>query len=137
MLDDYFSIEISPEGSIVTLPVLLDDFVPDLSQIPNFVMGLATEVNWEDEEGCFDTFCSELARFYSVHDSDEARYDTDQHKDPEEQGKLNSQGWKRMIEHGIFGCAKKMLKPPKTSCDDLTFVQVANLPDLYKVFERC
>ena len=30
MLDDYFSIEISPEGSIVTLPVLLDDFVPDV-----------------------------------------------------------------------------------------------------------
>ena len=137
MLDDYFSIEISPEGSIVTLPSLLEDFVPDLSQIPNFVMRLATEANWEEEEACFDTFCSELARFYSINESDDSRYDADQHRDYEERGKFSSQAWKRMIEHGIYDTARKVLRPPKSSCDDLTFVQVANLPDLYKVFERC
>jgi DNA mismatch repair protein Mlh1 C-terminus len=29
------------------------------------------------------------------------------------------------------------LIPPKICSEDMTFIQVANLPDLYKVFERC
>ena len=31
-----------------------------------YVMRLATEVNWTDEEECFRTFCEETAKFYAV-----------------------------------------------------------------------
>ena len=33
--------------------------------LPLFLLHLATRVNWEDEEGCFETIALELAEFYS------------------------------------------------------------------------
>lgn len=56
MLDDYFSMEINDKGELVSLPQLMDDFVPYFGSMPSFVMRLATEVNWIEEEACFDTF---------------------------------------------------------------------------------
>ena len=41
------------------------------------------------------------------------------------------------IEHVIYPALKSTLLPPKRMADDATFLQIANLPDLYKVFERC
>ena len=40
-------------------------------------------------------------------------------------------------EHLIYSAAKQFLIPPKICSKDMTFVMAANLPDLYKVFERC
>ena len=45
MLLDYFSLEIDKEGHILTLPQLLDGYVPNLNGLPMFVLRLATEVN--------------------------------------------------------------------------------------------
>ncbi len=59
MLDDYFSMEISDDPpSIRTLPMLAgkEDFVPRLEDMPLFVLRLATEVAWHEEEACFHTF---------------------------------------------------------------------------------
>ena len=113
MLDDYFSLEISGDGRLVSLPMVFDDHVPSFSALPGckshfrnkqyeeislfknydfdvqtsmcfestsastevlhvninlqvYVMRLATEVNWTDEEECFRTFCEETAKFYAV-----------------------------------------------------------------------
>ena len=56
MLDDYFSLEIDGEGNLATLPQVGDpDYVPHLASLHLFVMRLATEVNWNEEEACFDT----------------------------------------------------------------------------------
>ena len=44
MLLDYFSLEIDNEGCILTLPLLLDGYVPNLNGLPMFVLRLATEV---------------------------------------------------------------------------------------------
>ena len=38
MLDDYFSLEISGDGRILTLPLLLDKFVPCLDGLPAFIL---------------------------------------------------------------------------------------------------
>ena len=46
-------------------------------------------------------------------------------------------GWKWVIEHLIYAGFKKYLLPPQHFAQDTTFLQLANLPDLYKVFERC
>ena len=42
-------------------------YIPDLNQLPMFVLRVATNVDWEEEESCFDTFSKELALFYRVH----------------------------------------------------------------------
>lgn len=44
MLADYFSLEVDKEGNLKSLPLLLDDYVPNLSGLPMFVLRLATEV---------------------------------------------------------------------------------------------
>ena len=45
MLEDYFSMKIDENGSLVSLPVLLDLFTPDLDRLPMFILRLATEVS--------------------------------------------------------------------------------------------
>ena len=44
MLADYFSLEIDADGNLKSLPMLLDDYVPNLNGLPMFVLRLATEV---------------------------------------------------------------------------------------------
>lgn len=66
MLDDYFSMEIDDGGNLVTIPQLVDDYVPYLNGLPTFIMRLATEVNWEDEEKCFNSFSRYVNRSSSV-----------------------------------------------------------------------
>ena len=40
------------------------------------------------------------------------------------------------IQHVLFPAMRKYLVPPKALLDR-DVVQIANLPDLYRVFERC
>ena len=96
-------------------------------------MRLATEVNWEEEEACFDTLAKETAKFYAIKSDKFSRYDAKQHED---ESNLDST-WKHTVEHIVYPERKKKLSPPKKLAENMTFVQVANLPDLYKVFERC
>ena len=47
MLLDYFSLEIDSEGNLLTLPLLLDSYVPNLNGLPMFILRLATEVSYQ------------------------------------------------------------------------------------------
>ena len=133
MLDDYFSIEIDDDGNLCTVPLLLPDYVPFFGKLPMFLVRLCTEVNWDSEMECLAGVAKEVARFYSISKDGESYYDVDQHR---RQGGGDDR-WKRVIEHNLYPTMKKILKIPKTCLEDNTFTQVANLPDLYKVFERC
>ena len=139
MLDDYFSLELDQESeTLITLPLLLNNFVPFLTALPTFILRIATEVIWDDEISCFQSFASELAKFYAVaKDGIVARYDTKQHEEDSGDEDEDTDRWKEVVEQIVMPACKKMLWPPKTCTDDMTLVQVANLPDLYKVFERC
>ncbi len=88
-------------------------------------------MDWTAEQECFESFLRELAFLYvpepllpgaDADDSDEAR-----------------EGEKAMlwqIQHVLFPAMARYLVPPKTLLDR-DVVQVADLPDLYRVFERC
>ncbi len=67
----------------------------------------------------------ELARFYALKPDGKSNDEKD--KD----------SWKRQVEEVVFDLGKKWLRPPKAMAGDMTFAKVADLPDLYKVFERC
>ena len=62
MLDDYFSLEIDEEGNLLSIPQLLDGYIPYFGGLPVFILRLATEVDWDEEETCFDNVAQELAR---------------------------------------------------------------------------
>lgn len=57
MLLDYFSLEIDKEGCLLTLPLLLDGYIPNLNGLPMFVLRLATEVT------SFSTHYANICRF--------------------------------------------------------------------------
>mgnify|MGYP002051160082 CR=1 FL=1 len=71
--------------------------------------------------------------FFQISDSS---YDVHQHEVEEENDQTKSR-WKKVMEHTVFPAIKKYLKPPKECADNRTFNMVADLPELYKVFERC
>ncbi|KAJ8334573.1 hypothetical protein SKAU_G00402120 [Synaphobranchus kaupii] len=136
MLEDYFSVEIDQEGNLTGLPLLLDNYIPPMEGLPMFILRLATEVNWDNEKDCFRDFSQECSTFYSIR----KRYTVEeapgaQHS-VEEPGSSGS-SWRWNVEHLLFKAFRTLFSPPKHFTEDGSVLQIANLPDLYKVFERC
>lgn len=98
----------------------LDQYYPNEAGIPLYILRLATEVDWNVEQICFQNICRETAKFYSQIDTESEIYD-----------------WKHMTEHILYSAIKESLLPPKHFAHDSTLLQLASLTDLYKVFERC
>ncbi|KAI8374834.1 DNA mismatch repair protein Mlh1 [Blakeslea trispora] len=118
MLQEYFSFTISPEGELNGIPMVIRDYVPSMEKLPLFLLRLGTEVNWEHEKECFHTLSREIAIFYSA-----------------EPPMTDKEGYLWKVQHLVFPCFKTRFSAPTTL---KTFVtQLANLADLYKIFERC
>jgi DNA mismatch repair protein MLH1 len=108
------------------------------------------KVNWNSEQECFDTFLRELAYFYvpgpgpllvpstppGHTGDDDAGKDKDDHNVNVQQQEEASTAEKWQIEHVLFPAMKRYLIAPK-SLLTRDVVQIASLPDLYRVFERC
>lgn len=122
MLMEYFSMEVSKDGNLVALPMIIQNYVPCMDKLPLFLLRLGTEVDWETEKGCFDTFSRELAIFYSA----DSQINLNQ---SEKQDYL----WN--VEHLLFPSFKTHYSAPTKLKSYVT--QLANLTDLYKIFERC
>ncbi|KOX80229.1 DNA mismatch repair protein Mlh1 [Melipona quadrifasciata] len=120
MLKEYFSIVIDKKGNLKSLPVLLEKYFPSVSGLPLYILRLATEVEWSSEQPCFRTVCRETAKYYSQMSPTHDVHD-----------------WKYITEHVLYAAIKESFLPPKHFAHDSTILQIANLPDLYKVFERC
>ncbi|XP_062970854.1 DNA mismatch repair protein Mlh1 isoform X1 [Cynocephalus volans] len=136
MLADYFSLEIDEKGNLIGLPLLIDNYVPPLEGLPIFILRLATEVNWDEEKECFESLSKECAMFYSVRKqyiSEESTLSSQQSEVPGS----TSNSWKWTVEHIVYKAFRSHLLPPKHFTEDGNILQLANLPDLYKVFERC
>ncbi|OJT01730.1 DNA mismatch repair protein Mlh1 [Trametes pubescens] len=145
MLQEYFSLGISADGRVETLPMLLRDYTPNLDKLPLFLMRLGPQVDWTDEQACFDTFLRELASFYVPEPllPDEARgakppadMDVDADADARAADAQTEKATQWQVQHVLFPAMARYLVPPK-SLLERDVVQVADLPDLYRVFERC
>ncbi|CAD7087927.1 unnamed protein product [Hermetia illucens] len=119
IMREYFALDIDENGFLNTLPVLLTNHKPSLHRLPIYLLRLATEVDWESEEECFESFCRETAAFYSYISHDRE--------------KTTEQKW--VIEHVIYPAFRQFLIPSRRMKEFIT--ELTNLPTLYKVFERC
>ncbi|KAK4878024.1 hypothetical protein RN001_010530 [Aquatica leii] len=121
MLIEYFSIEIDEYGYLKSLPLLLENHIPEMAGLPMYVLRLATEIEWTKEKECFNSFAQETAQYYAqVHENN-----------------TESKGWKWVTEHIFYPAIKEYFLPPKSFTENGAILQIADLPSLYKVFERC
>jgi len=130
MIDEYFSVNLGA-GSVRSIPLLLKGYTPNLDRLPHFLLCLATRVNWEEEKACFETFLRELAFFYSPRPFDDTEGEPEE--ETESSKEVAHQLWQ--LEHVLFPALRRTLWPRSLSERDVS--QVANLPDLFRVFERC
>ncbi|KAH8705113.1 putative DNA mismatch repair protein Mlh1 [Talaromyces proteolyticus] len=134
MLDEYFSIKITEQGELLTIPLLLKGYVPSLAKLPRFLLRLGPYVNWGSEEECFRTFLRELAAFYTPEQlptppSGEAGSVED------ESVSSRRVQLAQMLEHVLFPGVRARLVATEALLNAV--VEVADLKGLYRVFERC
>ncbi|KAN0085797.1 hypothetical protein V8E55_006931 [Tylopilus felleus] len=129
MLAEYFEINITSDGEIESLPHLMKEYTPDLNKLPVFLMRLGPQVEWQSEKECFFTLMREIAYFYSPSPS---HFTSSIPDGAHTQAKAAT--WQ--TEHVLFQAMRKFLVAPRSLLEN-DVVQVANLPDLYRVFERC
>jgi len=154
MLEEYFSIKFEKRQVqtvqkkairtlfLTGLPVLLDGHSPQPHALPIFLLRLATEVNWKEEQPCFEGICRELASFYAEAPSDNTAFlEMEQDASNNINGKGNmelvGENAKRYIQHILFPGISFLLVPTKQNFSDGAMLKLANLTSLYKVFERC
>lgn len=120
IMREYFSLSINKEGLLESIPIVIEDYTPSVVHLPTYVLRLATEVEWDEEQECFQSLCRETAEYYAkialTKDDQEYKWET---------------------EHAIYPAIKQYLLPPKSFGKNGSILQIANLPELYRVFERC
>ncbi|KAB1204751.1 DNA mismatch repair protein MLH1 [Morella rubra] len=190
MLEEYFSIHIDMHGNLSRLPVVLDQYTPDMDRVPEFVLCLGNDelsvsalkrmsshcsqtwkhVDWEDEKNCFQSISAAIGNFYAMHppmlpnpsggglqffkkreplrnpEDEENKSDNIGEgavRENEVDHELLSEAetaWAQRewsIQHVLFPSMRLFLKPTTSMATNGTFVRVASLEKLYKIFERC
>ncbi|KAJ4832053.1 DNA mismatch repair protein [Turnera subulata] len=126
-----------------------------------------SQVDWEDEKNCFQSISAAIGNFYAMHppllpspsgdglqfykrqkhvnDQDDGRAtdtgdvemedEVDQELISEAETAWSQREWS--IQHVLFPSMRLFLKPPASMATNGTFIQVASLEKLYKIFERC
>jgi DNA mismatch repair protein MLH1 len=157
MISEYFSIEISDDGNVESIPLLLKGYTPSLAKLPTFLLRLGPFVNWTAEEECFRTFLRELASFYVPEQLPESRTPSPSKMDSEDMDLENPSAEDQQntttpdevdtviekrrkeimhgLEHVLFPAFRSRIVA--TSAMLKGVVEVANLKGLYRVFERC
>jgi len=119
----------------------LDEYVPQMQNLPLFMLWLTTEVEWQFEVECFDTVARELADFYCIQPDtqyvitgDKTQSDQPLDKDSALDGGRDH-AW--VMQHIMLPHMRRNFHPPKSFSNDGSIVQIAQLENLYKIFERC
>ena len=136
MLLEYFSFEISEEGEIHSIPLLLKGYLPSITKLPRFLLRLGPYVNWNDEKQCFETFLRELASFYVPEQLPPTPGPGDGEEGLDEEIKIRRTYINKFVEDILFPAFRARLIATKSLMKG-GVLEVANLKGLYRVFERC
>ncbi|KAL8657484.1 MAG: hypothetical protein Q9226_001860 [Calogaya cf. arnoldii] len=138
MLIEYFQMEVSESGELISIPLLIKGYTPSLAKLPRFLMRLGPYVDWTVEKACFHTFLTELAAFYAPQrlpkttqeEQVDVEQDTSSLDNPSSPAEMA-----QVLEHVLFPAIKARLIATPGMLKGV--VEVADLKGLYKVFERC
>lgn len=141
LLEDYFSIKIIKVKTdtenkyyLEALPMLIEDYEPDLVDLPLFIIRLATEVDWPNEKECFDSISKEIGYFYSIKNLKYGQIVCDLAENLTQNNDKINESW--MIEHILYKAFVNMLLPSVDNEQQIIF-KLVDLSKLYRVFERC
>lgn len=149
MLVEYFAMDISEDGLLLGMPLLLKRYLPNMAKLPNFLLRLGPHVDWDDEKGCFESFLRELAAFYAPEalPGNDVSASEGEEMEGLEGGQIseNQQAkaslakrrvqLERSVENALFPAFRQRLVATKGLRSGV--VEVADLKGLYRVFERC
>lgn len=136
MLLEYFTLEISPDGQLLSIPLLMKGYTPSLGKLPKFLLRLGPHVNWSNEKECFATFLRELADFYVPEPLPPSPGPGVDEVELDGEFKERRDQVKRIVEEKMFPAFSARLVATKTLMKT-GVLEVANLKGLYRVFERC
>jgi DNA mismatch repair protein MLH1 len=147
MLREYFAVDIgAPEerdgadaGAVLrSLPVLCEGHAPDLAGLPEFLLRLGNDTDWEAEKPCFADVARHLGELYAIREP---------LPEPEPEAGASEPGANARSEaelshewavaHVLLPALRQHFRPPAPFAGDGTVLQVACLEQLYRVFERC
>ncbi|KAF7998811.1 hypothetical protein HF325_006343 [Metschnikowia pulcherrima] len=129
MFAEYFLMEFT--GQLLNkLPMLIDKVKPSSTKISFFIYRLGTKVDYQDEKRCFSGVMQQIALLYVPDRITPGNSDEESLLALIKEMELGS-----LLEHVIYPELKRRFIAPENLLDQV--VQVADLPGLYKVFERC
>ncbi|PVV05137.1 hypothetical protein BB560_000347 [Smittium megazygosporum] len=155
MLLEYYNFSVTEDGLLESIPMMLREYVPNMTKLPLFLLRIGSEVNWEDEKIFFKEFSSELAYFYATEPPTEIQDETLAENgdntislkmrirsQPENTGLESSESdamkqFYHAVEYRLFPALKAGFNAPASLVASNSVHLIANLPDLYKIFERC
>lgn len=120
ILKEYFNITITASCELTTIPHILKNHEPDLSLLATLLYDIAMNTDWTDEQQCLERFCDYVDFYCSI---------------LKWIAKFYSNGCD--VLDVPFEAMKQHLYPSKELNNVECTKQIADLPDLYKVFERC
>ncbi|KAL3298936.1 DNA mismatch repair protein mlh1 [Colletotrichum asianum] len=139
MIGEYFSLEVSPAGELLSIPLLIKGYTPPMVKLPRFLLRLGPCVNWNDEKPCFELFLKELATFYvpeQLPPTVGGAEDNEETANMDEEIAMRRRNVRWAVEHIFFPAFKARLVAT-TSMMKAAVLEVADLKGLYRVFERC
>lgn len=132
MYQEYFNIIIDSndpqDPQLVGVPLLVNRYVPSMNKLPLFLFRLATKIEYTDEGKCLAGIIREVALF----NVPEALPEYDEISNDETDDHLVS--YEKSIEL-LLKTVKRRFLGTKSFASSV--IEVANLPNLYKCFERC
>ncbi|KAG2374899.1 hypothetical protein C9374_010273 [Naegleria lovaniensis] len=146
LLKAYFGIVITEDDKLEALPHILENYIPPLHRLPDFFYNLATKVDWLEELSCIKGISIQLSNFYGLCESYELE-EPQEGSNSQVSNDSTTSGVPSCIytkerlqwitEHVIFPSIKLVFNPPNDMVNDGSVVEIASLPDLFKIFERC
>ncbi|KAG4440668.1 hypothetical protein IFR05_003866 [Cadophora sp. M221] len=136
MLLEYFSLEITEKGQLISIPLLLKGYTPSLAKLPRFLLRLGPHVNWTAEKECFATFLRELATYYVPEQLPPSPGPEHPEEELSEEIRARRQQIAKAVEDILFPAFRARLIATKSLMKG-GVVEIANLKGLYRVFERC
>ncbi|KAJ3452998.1 DNA mismatch repair protein mlh1 [Anaeramoeba flamelloides] len=123
LLLDYFTIGITQDGKLDSLPIITNGYIPDFYYLPIFLFKLVLNVNWKKEFNCLRGIAKELSEFYSIRPIYGKNLDLETQK---------------YIQNFLFPEMKrKKFFAPKSFIKNNSIIEITKLEKLYKIFERC